>query len=136
MNQDLYTLQKRFVLIDDDPTYRAVMLRAAELEDMEFDVYGSIMDLGSVGMLGRYDAAIVDYDLDGPNGVEIAEYLTAYFGDIPMILVSEKNRLPGEKGWPPSIKSFVNKSQGYAFALKQAQRFAKSRYLPSLATLE
>jgi CheY-like chemotaxis protein len=133
MKQETGTQRRRFVLIDDDPTYRAVILRAAELEGLDLDVYESLMDLGSVGMLGRYDAAIVDYDLGNLNGVEIAEYLSALFGDIPMVLVSEKTRSPGEKGWPASIKSFVNKSQGYAFALKQAQRFAKSRVLPELA---
>lgn len=117
----------RFILIDDDPTYRAIVLRAASLEGMVVDVYESLMDLGSVGFLGCYDAAIVDYDLGSINGVEIAEYLSVLFGDIPMVLVSEKVREPGKRGWPRSIKAFVKKSEGYAHALDEARKCALAR---------
>lgn len=115
---------KRFILIDDDPSYRAILLRCAVTEGMKIDAYESLMDLGSIGLLGRYDAAIVDYDLGAVNGVEIAEYLTALFGDIPMILVSERDRSAEGKTWPLSIKKFIKKSQGYSYALTEARRFA------------
>jgi len=49
------------------------------------------------------------------------------FTEIPMILVSAKNREPDDKGWPLSIKMFVNKSKGYGFALEQAKRYAERR---------
>lgn len=120
-------VNKRFVLIDDDPTYRAIMLRFAQAEGMEFDVYENLMDLGSVGKLGNYDAAIVDYDLGSLNGIEIAEYLSALFGDIPMLLVSERKREPGNKAWPTSVKRFVNKSEGYETVLRQARKCADDR---------
>ena len=95
------------------------------MEGMEIDVYESLMDLGSVGLLGRYDAAIVDYDLGTLNGIEIAEYLSALFGDITMVLVSEHERFPDKNNaWPPSIKKFVKKSDGYAYALAEAKKYA------------
>ncbi len=120
-------IKQRFVLIDDDPTYRSIMLRFARAEGMEFDVFENLMDLGSVGMLGHYDAAIVDYDLGSLNGIEIAEYLSALFGDIPMVLVSEKQRDPGDKAWPSSVKRFVKKSDGYEKVLRQAKKCADAR---------
>lgn len=116
----------RFVLFDDDPTYRAIILRAAGMEKMEIDVYESLMELGSVGLLGRYDAAIVDYDLGNINGVEIAEYLSALFGNIPMVLISQQERSPDDAGWPNSIKMFVKKSEGYSYALAQAKKLAEA----------
>jgi len=118
------TLKQRIVLIDDDPTYRSILLRFAAMEGIDMDVYESLMDLGSDALLGRYDAAIVDYDLGALNGVEIAEYLSELFGNIPMVLISEKNRSPGSKGWPNNIKKFINKSQGYVYALSEAKKYA------------
>ena len=120
-------MKNRFVLIDDDPVYRTILLRAATMEGFDIAVYESLMDLGSIGMLGRYDAAIVDYDLGNINGVEIAEYLSALFGDIPMVLVSEHSRSPGEKVWPSSIKKFIRKSEGYSHTLQEAKKFADLR---------
>jgi len=119
--------KRRFVLIDDDPIYRSIMLRVAHSEGIEFDVFENLDDLGSVGMLGQYEVAIVDYDLGGMSGLDIAKYLTALFRDTPMVLVSESERLPGKMGWPPSIKRFVKKSDGYLHVLNQAKKCAESR---------
>jgi len=111
---------KKYILIDDDPIYQMIMLRFAKERAMDLEVYSSLQDLGLVGLLGRYDAAIVDYDLGNLNGVEIAEYLSALFVDIPMILVSEQHRTPGANAWPNSIKEFVCKSSGYDHVLTRA----------------
>ena len=113
--------KRRFVLIDDDAIYRTIMSQVASKEGMELDVYESLAAMGSVGLLGTYDAAIVDYDLGTLTGVEIGEYLTSLFGNIPMILVSEKERRPGGNGWPKSIQSFVPKTEGYAATLAKAR---------------
>lgn len=117
----------RFVIIDDDPVYRRVMCQYATREGMTIDSYESLVDMGFVSLLGRYDAAIVDYDLGSSTGLEIGEYLTALFGDIPMIMVSEHQRTPGEKGWPQSIKAFIQKSRGCSYVLDEARRHARSR---------
>jgi len=119
--------QKRYVLIDDDPTYRAIMVRVARNAGMNCDAYESLMDLGYIGLIGRYDAAIIDYNLGGLNGLEIAEYLAAMFSDIPMVMISEKDRQPDQKAWPSSIKKFVKKSDGYLFTLEQAAACTKRK---------
>lgn len=126
------SMHKRYVLIDDDASYRTILVRCAGMEGMDIDVYESLMDLGSVAMLGRYDAAIIDYDLGALNGVEIAENISALFGDIPVILVSEKDRAPdGNKNWPKSIKKFIKKSHGYTYALSEARKFAQNVKAPA-----
>ncbi len=123
-NQSIMMQSKRYALIDDDPVYRAVMKRAGTLEGMEVDVFESLADLGTIGMLGQYDAAIVDYDLGALSGVEIAAYLTAFKAKTPMVLVSSLIRDPGLAGWPPSVRRFVTKDLGYEYVLKQAIKCA------------
>jgi len=117
----------RCILIDDDPIYNSIMLRCAEQEKIDLEVFSSLIDMGFVGLLGRYDVAIVDYDLGQMTGLEIAQYLTALFGDIPMILVSAKERTKKQTIWPKSIKAFVHKSRGYSSVLKKAKSIVKTR---------
>ncbi len=118
---------RRIILIDDDPTYRAIMRRVAQNEGIELETYESLMDLGSIGLLGRYDAAVVDYDLGPLNGIDIAEYLSSFFHEIPVVLVSEKHREPTGKGWPGCIKRFVHKTSGYEYVLSQARKCLTSK---------
>lgn len=105
---------RRLVLIDDDRVYNAVMLRAAVLAGVELDVFTSLSDLGSIGLLGDYDAAIVDYQLEQMTGIEVAEYLSTFFKDVPMVLVSQSDHIPGDaRKWPKSIAKFVPKKAGF-----------------------
>ena len=70
--------------------------------------------MGALGRLGNYAAAIVDFDLGPMNVEEIAEYLPAFFGSMPMVLISgrDRRRTQGMQPWPTSIKAFVHKEQG------------------------
>lgn len=110
--------KRKFVLIDDDPSYTVIMKRVAEMEGIELDTFQSLSELGFIGMLGKYDVAIVDYDLGRMTGVEIGNYLDKLFSDIPMIMVSELER--SSEGWPHIVKKFLLKSDGYKFVLQQA----------------
>ena len=116
--------EKRYVLIDDDASFRAILLRAANMNGIQVDVFESLEELGAVGLLSRYDVAIVDYDLGSLNGLEIAEYLELLCRDTPMILVSAKDRRSNASQWPRSIKQFIPKSMGYTYILEQAERCA------------
>ena len=122
--------EKRFILIDDDPTFRAILLRSASMYGVQVDVYESLEELGAVGLLSRYDVAIVDYDLGVLNGLEIAEYLDILCCDTPMILVSAKDRRSNAREWPQSIKQFIPKSMGYSYILEQAERWAHNPFVP------
>lgn len=117
--------QKHCVLIDDDPTYRLIMQRCAEVEGIKLDVFESLEEMGSVGLLKAYDVAIVDYDLGKMTGIEIGEYLTRLIKDVPMVLLSAKDRYP-DQPWPESIKCFINKQEGYAYVLERARQLIKA----------
>ncbi len=117
---------ERIVLIDDDPTYRRILQHCAAEEGVELDAFESLMELGSVGLLGRYDAAIIDYELGELSGPEIGEYVSALFSSMPLLLVSSKSRDGEGAHWPSSIRKFVNKAQGYSYALQEAVRLARA----------
>lgn len=126
MAPDHYHVPERIVLIDDDPTYRRILAHCAAEEGVELDAFESLMELGSVGLLGRYDAAIVDYDLGELSGPEIGEYVSALFRDLPLLLVSSRSRVDEGAKWPDSIRKFVNKGQGYSYTLMEAVCLART----------
>lgn len=104
----------KLVLIDDDPLFGNIMARYAKSRGVEIDYFSSLLEMGSVGRLGEYDGAIVDYDLGDLTGIDIAEYLSVFFGDIPMVLVSSQQRDQSvPKTWPDSVRKFVHKNAGY-----------------------
>jgi DNA-binding response OmpR family regulator len=115
--------QRRLVLIDDDTTFCKIIAGFAESRGIMLDWYRSLQEMGSVGRLSDYSAAIVDFDLGPMNGVEIAEYLPAFFGKMPMLLISGKERKAEDgKKWPTSIQKFVHKDQGPDAILDEASR--------------
>ena len=105
--------EKSFVLIDDDPLYCSIMSHVASTLGITLDYYTSLLEMGSIGRLASYQLAIVDYDLGPINGVEVAEYLPALLGSMPLVLISAKDRsAPEGTRWPDSVARFVNKGEG------------------------
>ena len=114
--------EKKCVLIDDDETFCQIIRNFAASRGIVLDSFTSLEQMGSLGKLSDYAVAIVDYDLGSQlNGLEIAEYLPAFFGEMPMILVSGRDRRASNKVWPRSIKSFVHKDLGPDAILDLAQ---------------
>lgn len=112
--------KRSYLLIDDDPVYLAIMKRAAEMENVQLDCFGSLMELGSIGALTQYNAVIIDYDLGSMTGLEIADYFGKVLHEIPTVLVSSTDRMESSLEWPSSVKRFVKKSDGYGEAIKAA----------------
>ncbi|HYX33532.1 MAG TPA: hypothetical protein VE954_10490 [Oligoflexus sp.] len=112
--------QPRIVLIDDDPVYGAVIGRWAALEGVKMDVFNSLDDLGFVGLLAKYDVAIVDYDLGDISGKDVADYMTTLFGNKPMVMISVVDRSKEMMSCPSCVKTFMKKSAGYEKILNAA----------------
>ncbi len=117
----------RIVLIDDDPIYGAVIRRWAELEKVDLDVFNSLDDLGFVGLLSKYDVAIVDYDLGELNGKDVADYMSTLFGNKPMVMISVVDRSTEIMNCPSCVKAFMKKSAGYEKILNTALKLRKNR---------
>lgn len=104
---------KKLVLIDDDMAFGSIMTSFAMSRGLELDHFSTLQEMGSLGRLSEYCVAIVDYDLGAMNGVEIAEYLPVFFGEMPMVLISGMSRKsPSQIPWPKSIREFVHKDVG------------------------
>lgn len=127
----------KILLIDDDPTYRAIMREAASsLGGVELKAYGSLVEMGSVCCLGKYDVIIVDYDLGLISGNDIATYLESFFGSsIPMLLISSVPRNDRVKGTSLEHTDFTLKTENYSEVLQKAATLA-SGSLVSKKTVE
>lgn len=100
------------ILIDDDESFGKLVQEYGSQMGVCIDCYTSLLDLGSIGQFTNYDAAIIDYNLDCLNGIEIAEYFPPLMLDIPVVLVSGDFREDKARRWPKSIRQFVKKSDG------------------------
>jgi len=113
--------RKRIILIDDDPFFGSIMKQVAAQRGVELSHFLSLADLGFVSLLGQYDVAILDYDLGNMTGVEIGEYLTAFFGDLPMLLISSTMRRARKCDLADGrAQPFVDKKRGYDAVMSAA----------------
>lgn len=112
----------RMVLIDDDPSYTTILKRRAEVDGIQLDAFHSLSELGFVALLRNYDVAIIDYELEEMNGVEIAEYMATLLDDMPMVLISASDRSEEMTHCPCSVRKFVNKSDGFDKILDAARQ--------------
>lgn len=120
---------RKLVLIDDDQAFCTIMQSFALSRGLALDCFTNLDEMGSIGRLSDYAAAIVDYDLGSMNGIEIAEYLPIFFGDMPMVLVSGQRRAAeSHKPWPPSIRTFVHKDEGPDTILDRALDYLPTTY--------
>jgi len=114
MNHELKQERRKVVLIDDDPVFCSIMLAAANENHINLDAFQSLREIGYIGKLSQYRVAIVDFELEEMNGIEIARYLTSLFPNLPMILVSCQPLLEISQGQlPPCVKGYFQKSFGY-----------------------
>lgn len=111
--------RRGILLIDDDDSFCHLMEVVARASAVPLTAVAALEDLPSLGSLRDFDLIIVDYNLAAFTGLEIAEYVDAFFGSLPVMMVSIEN-LENESGqrWPISIRKFVNKAFG-PFAILQ-----------------
>ena len=111
----------RIVLVDDDDSFGLIMTRVAEIKNVQLDYFPSVSEMGYISALNSYDVAIVDYYLNGMNGLEVAEYVPHFFENLQMVLISGR---PMDSikaaGVPECIKEILSKSSGYEAILNAA----------------
>ncbi len=114
---------KKVLLIDDDPAYGSIVAAMAICKNIDLHFYESLIEATYGGSrVEQFDSAIIDYNLERMTGIEVSEYLELFFKDIPVILISTEDRSPQEDQlpWPPCLKKFMNKSEGYEKILNAA----------------
>lgn len=108
----------RFLLIDDDENFLAIMERAARKKGIAISLCKNFAEAQSISHR-HFDAIVVDFMLGDENGVDTASMLQDPLHEIPVILVSQTNRIPAPKRWPGSLREFVHKRLG-PFAILEA----------------
>jgi DNA-binding response OmpR family regulator len=111
--------KKGLLLIDDDEAFCRLVKAAADARGIPMTCYASLEQMPSLGALGDYDLAILDYNLRAFTGLEIAEYVDVFFDQLPVLIVSIDNlENNSAERWPACVRKFVNKAFG-PFAIVQ-----------------
>lgn len=111
---------KRIVLIDDDKDCQMLFQVMGKSMGVEVDCYGSLAEMSTFAKLKQYDLAIFDYFLDSFVGTEIAEYVDAFFPNLPVIIISANDIPSSVKAWPSCVKKFFNKREGPVAIIKKS----------------
>ena len=121
----------QLLLIDDDAIFGKTMLKAAKEADVHLTHLSSVEDVERLPKPLPFDAAIVDYYLDGTTGVEAVKKVG---GELPVILISGSREWPREgEDVPSTIRQFLHKRIGPRRILKQASNAARSSRSGALA---
>ncbi len=76
----------------------------AAMRGLELQHYSSMEDLGYLGRMREFDAAIVHEDLAPLSGLELAEYAEKLFQSLPLVLLtSQKHEASPNESLPGSI---------------------------------
>lgn len=99
----------KILLIDDDAIFCKILQKIAAKDGIELDCYESLSDMGNIGLVTNYDAAILDVNLGCVNGDEIAKYLNSFFSSMPVYLVSSTHYDDEQEQWTPNVIKFIDK---------------------------
>lgn len=102
------------LLVDDDPMFCRIVIRAAEKRGIKVLACQSVEALAPLD-IKNFNVVVMDYNLgvDSPaSGVELVDYFETVWGGLPVIMVSQTERSGQLSLWPKAVKSFVWKSLG------------------------
>lgn len=106
---------RKLLLIDNDPTYGYFMQVVANSRGVHLRYFQHLVDATLGGCrVQDFDAVILDFDLGDLNGIEVAEYIQYFMGNIPVLIIgnTQCSHQVLELG-PHSIVGFKHKSEGY-----------------------
>jgi DNA-binding response OmpR family regulator len=110
----------RIIVIDDDVIFCEIMRKVGERRGIEV-VTCSLPDTLKRPDTWNFDAAVIDYNLDFVDGVELTEYIRHFGCEVPIMLVSQTLR-SSAMGWPHGIKGFIPKNLGADAIFAQIER--------------
>jgi DNA-binding NtrC family response regulator len=108
----------RFLVIDDDVSFLKIMERAARVKGISVTLCVNSAEAKTLAQ-EPFDAVVVDFMLGEENGVDAASMWEDSSREIPIILVSQTDRVPAPNRWPGGLREFVHKRLG-AFAILEA----------------
>ena len=119
----------RILLVDDDPVFRAVMVRLAQAEGIDLEAYDSVLEVEPFSRIQSYDGAIFDYHLGQQDGLDLGRCLKPFFSAVPTLLVSGDDSV-GEvmkKSAECPFKEFISKRLGCMKIIERMKDLLKSK---------
>lgn len=128
MMQQPVSAKRGVLLVDDDPMYRKIFSLVAHERSIPTDEFESLGAMGTFARLGDYGVAVLDYDLGSMNGLEIADYVDIFFGNMPVVLISGTDRPElRTRPLPACIRRIVTKDAGVGAVLDAVTTLASER---------
>ncbi|MFK7872522.1 MAG: response regulator [Oligoflexales bacterium] len=107
----------KMILLDDDPIFCHILERHTRKRGIWLDVCLNVEEFAEKISSDDYDLAILDYDLENYNGLQIANAL----GQLRSMIISRKSQWQkNDYEWSASIQTFVHKKYGADYILDVA----------------
>ena len=106
----------KIIIIDVDSQYGEAFAAEASALGYRVDYFKNITDLGFLGNLSKYDAALIGENIGQLSPVEMADYFGKILDTIPIVLLSATS----SHELPESIKAVCPKSAGVDAVLQKA----------------
>jgi CheY-like chemotaxis protein len=103
-------IQREILCIDDDP--QSLKVRTVILETLGYSVHPELDARAGLRAFGEHkvDAVVMDYEMPGMNGGEVAAEMKRLRPDVPVMIVSALPWLP-ESAPMEAIDAFVQKGE-------------------------
>src|SRR3954470_1115064 len=83
----------RVLLVEDEPYMAEAIRDGLRLEAIASDIAGDGHTAAELLRLNAYDIAVIDRDIPGPSGDEIAQLIVASGSGMPILMVTAADRL-------------------------------------------
>ena len=103
------------LVVEDDPRFTSHLVHLSRIWSLPMTIVPPPPTPAALkGLLGNgCDILLVNFDLAGVNGLEVAEYFNLFIRRIPTMLISGTVEFDRQRGeLPPYIDAFVPKSKG------------------------
>lgn len=110
-----------------DDSNADLLLCQRSLARMGFDVMTASGGEAAMELMRKhcFDIAVLDYQMPGANGLELAQQIREIRGQLPIILFS--GAVPSEASASPWIDRAVDKNEGTGVLLSALQEVMKNR---------
>jgi CheY-like chemotaxis protein len=114
----------RVLVIDDDPVFGQLMAGKGAQRSMRIEYFPTLLEAVYGADLRDFDAAVIDCVMPEMGGLELAEYFRTFSRDMPVVLVSRRERGAVEEWRRAGACAFVAKRKGLDAILDTVQKVA------------